>query len=42
MSRTVTDMVPEERRNGAAAAVRSPAEVLLTLVRREFCEHRAL
>jgi len=42
MSRTVTDMVPEERRNGAAAAVRSPAEVLLTLVRREFWEHRAL
>jgi ABC-2 type transport system permease protein len=42
MSRTVADMVPEERRNGAAAAVRSPAEVLLMLVRREFWEHRAL
>jgi ABC-2 type transport system permease protein len=42
MSRSVADMLPEERRNGAAAAVRSRAEVLLMLVRREFWEHRAL
>lgn len=42
MSRTVADMVPGERRNGVAATVRTHAEVLLMLVRREFWEHRAL
>jgi ABC-2 type transport system permease protein len=42
MSRTVADLVPGERRNGVAATVRTRAQVLLMLVRREFWEHRAL
>jgi ABC-2 type transport system permease protein len=42
MSRSVADMVSGERRNGVAATVRTRAEVLLMLVRREFWEHRAL
>jgi ABC-2 type transport system permease protein len=42
MSGTVADMAPEEPRSAAAPAAKEPGEVLLTLVRREFWEHRAL
>jgi len=42
MSRSVADMVPEEPRNRAPAAVRTRTGVLLMLVRREFWEHRSL
>jgi ABC-2 type transport system permease protein len=42
MSGTVADMEPEEPRSAAAPTAREPGEVLLTLVRREFWEHRAL
>jgi len=42
MSRTVADMAASEARSATAPAVKQPGEVLLTLVRREFWEHRAL
>jgi ABC-2 type transport system permease protein len=42
MSGTLADMAPEQPRSAAAPAAREPGEVLLSLVRREFWEHRAL
>ena len=42
MSRTVANMAASEARSATAPAVKEPGEVLLTLVRREFWEHRAL
>jgi ABC-2 type transport system permease protein len=42
MSRTLADMTAPAQPAGAALAAKPPGEVLLTLVRREFWEHRAL
>jgi len=42
MSGTLADMAREQPRSATAPAVRESGKVLLTLVRREFWEHRAL
>jgi ABC-2 type transport system permease protein len=42
MNRTLVDIVPGPRSDATPAAARGLGEVLLTLVRREFWEHRAL
>jgi ABC-2 type transport system permease protein len=42
MSRTLADMTAPAQPAGTALAAKPPGEVLLTLVRREFWEHRAL
>ena len=42
MNSTLADTAPDGPRSDAAPATKEPGEVLLTLVRREFWEHRAL
>jgi ABC-2 type transport system permease protein len=42
MNSTLADTAPDGPRSDAAPAAKEPGEVLLTLVRREFWEHRAL
>jgi len=42
MNTTLADSAPDRPRSDAAPAAKRPGEVLLTLVRREFWEHRAL
>src|SRR5215469_7726545 len=42
MNTTLADSAPDRPRSDAAPAARRPGEILLTLVRREFWEHRAL
>jgi ABC-2 type transport system permease protein len=42
MNTTLADGAPDSPRSDAAPAGKSPGEILLTLVRREFWEHRAL
>jgi ABC-2 type transport system permease protein len=39
---TLADSAPDSPRSDAAPAAKRPGEILLTLVRREFWEHRAL
>jgi ABC-2 type transport system permease protein len=42
MSTTLADTAPDTPRSDAAPAAKPPGDILLTLVRREFWEHRAL
>ena len=42
MNTTLADTAPDSPRSDAAPAAKRPGEVLLTLVRRELWEHRAL
>ena len=42
MNTTLADSAPDSPRSDAAPAARRPAEIMLTLVRRELWEHRAL
>jgi ABC-2 type transport system permease protein len=42
MNTTLADSAPDRTRSDAAPAAKRPGEVLLTLVRRELWEHRAL
>ena len=42
MNTTLANSAPDSPRSDAAPAARRPGEILLTLVRRELWEHRAL
>jgi len=42
MNTTLADSAPDNPRSDAAPAAKRPGDILLTLVRREFWEHRAL
>jgi len=42
MNTTLADTAPDSPRSAATPAARKPGDILLTLVRREFWEHRAL
>jgi ABC-2 type transport system permease protein len=42
MNAAIADTAPDRPRSDATPAARRPGEILLTLVRREFWEHRAL
>ena len=42
MNTTLADSAPDSPRSDAAPAAKRPGEILLTLVRRELWEHRAL
>src|SRR5262245_40178822 len=42
MNTTLADTAPDRPRSDATPAAKRPGEILVTLVRREFWEHRAL